>query len=444
MGAGRRRGVVIVSAHAKVRERSALRPWVRSDSGASFKRNAMCPASVKASANRRGDSRRISFMTHSLVPDYANLVLGTREPPCLSLYQPTHRRHPDNVQDPIRFRNLVRQMEESLKQRYPNREIKPLLASFHTLADDREFWNHTLDGLAVFAEPHSFRVYRLQRPVAELAVVADSFHTKPLLRIVQSADRYQILGLNRHSYTMHEGNRDHVDALPPQADEPREIDAMLNIAPENPERNTRTYGTSSPDSLTRHGIDARQNAIDADTERFFRAVDRAVEERHSKPSALPLLLAALPEHHSLFRQVSRNPLLMPEGLTTHPDALSAEALCEQAWSLILPYYLRRLDELLERFGAARTKGESAADVSDIARAAASGRVATLLIEADRIIPGTFDAASGAISRGKLEDPTTDDLLDDIGECVLKAGGEVIIVPAERMPERSGLAAIFRY
>ena len=28
-------------------------------------------------------------------------------PPCISLYQPTHRRHPDNQQDPIRFRNLV-------------------------------------------------------------------------------------------------------------------------------------------------------------------------------------------------------------------------------------------------------------------------------------------------------------------------------------------------
>ena len=28
--------------------------------------------------------------------------------PCQSLYQPTHRRHPDNQQDPIRFRHLVK------------------------------------------------------------------------------------------------------------------------------------------------------------------------------------------------------------------------------------------------------------------------------------------------------------------------------------------------
>ena len=34
--------------------------------------------------------------------------------PCISLYQPTHRRHPENQQDPIRFRNLVKEAEASL------------------------------------------------------------------------------------------------------------------------------------------------------------------------------------------------------------------------------------------------------------------------------------------------------------------------------------------
>jgi hypothetical protein len=38
-------------------------------------------------------------------------LLSPHEPPCLSLYQPTHRRHPENQHDPIRFRNLVREME---------------------------------------------------------------------------------------------------------------------------------------------------------------------------------------------------------------------------------------------------------------------------------------------------------------------------------------------
>src|SRR5690606_19405192 len=123
--------------------------------------------------------------------DYPSVLLADHAPPCLSLYQPTHRHYPERQQDPIRFRNLVKGIEASLRQKYAARDAQPLLAPFHALAEDRNFWNTTLDGLAVLATPDLFKVYRLQRPVPELYVVADSFHTKPLLRIFQSADRYQ-------------------------------------------------------------------------------------------------------------------------------------------------------------------------------------------------------------------------------------------------------------
>ena len=145
--------------------------------------------------------------------DFPGRLLDFHEPPCLSLYQPTHRHRPQNQQDLIRFRNLVKTLEESLHQKYPKREVKPLLEPFVALAADAAFWNHTLDGLAVLGGPDLFNVYRLQRPVHELAVVADSFHIKPLVRIMQSADRYQVLALNRREIKLFEGNRDVLDAI---------------------------------------------------------------------------------------------------------------------------------------------------------------------------------------------------------------------------------------
>src|SRR5688500_18503047 len=116
---------------------------------------------------------------HSLLNDYAAGLLNSPEPPCVSLYQPTNRRYPENQQDPIRFRNLTKSLEQSLRQKYTTREVTPLLELFQALADDQEFWNHTLDGLAVLGAPGLFRVYRLQRLVPEFVVVADSFHIKP-------------------------------------------------------------------------------------------------------------------------------------------------------------------------------------------------------------------------------------------------------------------------
>jgi hypothetical protein len=380
----------------------------------------------------------------ALEQDYASVLLADHEPPCLSLYQPTHRHHPENQQDPIRFRNLVKAMEASLRQKYAARETRPLLARFHALADDQAFWNHTLDGLAVLATSDIFKVYRLQRPVPELAVVAESFHTKPLLRILQSADRYQILGLNRQEVRLFEGNRDAVDEIDPAPGVPRTINDALGQESDEPERKKRVYGAAVPEATTRHGTDVRGDKLASDTERFFRAVDRAVLEHHSRPTGMPLLLAALPEHHDVFRAVSRNPFLMAEAIDVHPDALSLNALRERAWLLVQPQYLRRLSGLIERFNAARSNGLGADDLAQIAAATAAGRVAILLIEADRQIPGTFDAATGAIKLDDLEDPEVDDLLDDLGERALKAGGEVVIVPAERMPTKTGIAAIYRY
>jgi hypothetical protein len=182
----------------------------------------------------------------------------------------------------------------------------------------------------------------------------------------------------------------------------------------------------------------------SDTERFFRAVDRAVLEYHSRPSGMPLLLAALPEHHHLFRAVSRNPFLAAEAIDVHPDALSLDALRERAWQLLLPHYLERLNGLIERFRAAKSIGRGTDDLAEIATAAIAGRIATLLIDADRKVPGSFDIVTGATSLNDLGKPEVDDLLDDLGERALKTGSEVVIVPTERMPTETGIAAIYRF
>ena len=385
---------------------------------------------------------------NSLTHDYPAVLLSNEETPCLSLYQTTHRQHPDNVQDPIRFRNLVKEMEESLRQKYPKREVAPLLEQFHALADDAAFWNHTTDGLAVLAAPGMFRVYRLPRPVADLVVVADSFHTKPLMRITQSADHYQVLGLSRNSFKLFEGNRDSLVEMSPVGSGAGTADEMLDKEPDAREGAHRAYGPTGGQGPTSDsawsGTDVKQDLADRDMKQFFRAVDQVVTERYAKSGGMGLILAALPENHNLFRSVSKNPHLLKDALDVHPDAMSIDALRERAWQLIQPQYLERLAGFVDSYGVANGRGEGSGLLDDIAKAAVEKRVATLLIEADRLVPGQIDAVTGKVTTAKLDDPTVDDLLDDLGELVLRAGGEVVMVPAERMPTTTGAAAVYRF
>jgi len=380
-----------------------------------------------------------------LTPDF-RATLADAQPPCLSLYQPTHRHHPQNQQDPIRFGNLIKELEQSLQQKYSADEVTQLLRPFETLAGNREFWNHTRDGLAVFAASGIFQVYGTQRPLPELAVVAGSFHTKPLRRLLQTADRYQVLGLTRDAIRLFEGNRDALDEIDPAPGVPRTLTEALGEELTEPHSTVASYGggAGAGGGAMHHGHGGKSPEIEIDDERFFRAVDRALAEYHSQPSKLPLILAALPEHQALFRRVSHNPALLEAGITTNPDALSTEELRDQAWEVFAPQYQARLKALDNEASYARSKETGSDDLTEVAVAAVAGRVQTLLIEAGRQLPGRLDPKTGEVTQGELDDPQTDDVLDDLADLVSEMGGEVVIVPAEGMTTDTGLAAIYRY
>lgn len=53
-------------------------------------------------------------------------------------------------------------------------------------------------------------------------------------------------------------------------------------------------------------------------------------------------------------------------------------------------------------------------------------------------------ATGQIGPGDLSHPEVNDLLDDMAEMVLRMKGEVVVVPAERMPFDTGVAASYRF
>lgn len=372
--------------------------------------------------------------------EYRSILLAEHPAPCLSLYEPTHRTQPDRRQDPIRFKNLVKALDESLRRDYAAAAAESLLAPFRALEDDHAFWNHGQEGLAIFAAPDLFRIYRLQRSVPERAIVAQSFHTKPLLRILQSSDRFHVLGLNRREAVLYEGNRDAIAPIDIVPGTPR----MVTGEPLAEQRaGDIVVGSTLGEPTTREGDDATQDVVDQDTDAFFRTVDHAVLVHHTRPTGLPLLLAALPQYHHRFRAVSTNSALDDGAIDVYAPDLAPDALRERAWEIMRPRYLARLAALTDVYRMAKPDGLSTDDIVHAAKAATEGRVQTLLIEADRMMPGHIDA-DGNVTMSEGDGPGVDDVLDDLGEQVLRTGGDVVVVPKEDMPSSTGVAATFRY
>ncbi|MEO7521474.1 MAG: hypothetical protein ABIW79_06620 [Gemmatimonas sp.] len=350
-----------------------------------------------------------------------------RAGPCVSIYMPTERQFSGNQRDSFRYGQLVERTAQSLSTEFPAAEADALLAPLRELAGNERFWEHTLDGLAVLRAPDYYKVYKLQRTVPERAIVADSFHTKPLLRIAQSADRFHVLAVTRDHARLFLGDRYSLDEV--------------NTDPGFPHTVTEALGADDRDS---HEYTQGSDEIDQATTRFFRAVDRAVMDRYSKPFGMPLLLAALPQNQPAFRAVSKNAALMEDGIAINPDAISADAIRERAWEIVGPRYRARLAGFVDDYGAGKARNLATDSLDEIAMAVLGGRVRVLLVEDERTIGGRIDRDTGSIVYGDLADAHTDDLLDDLAEFALRMGGEVVIVPATDMPTKTGAAAVYRF
>ncbi len=381
-----------------------------------------------------------------LTKDLIQELLSANQAPCLSLYMPTHQKHPENLQDVIVFKSLVRQMEESLAQKYSAGEVQKYLEPIKELVQNDNIWNHTLDGLAVFSAEGLLRVVRLHKSVEELAIVADSFHTKPLRQYLQSLEHFHVLGLTLHDIRLFEGNRHSLTEIELTVDTPKTIIEALGDELTEKHSIVESYGGVGGDSTPmHHGHGGKKEETEKDAERYFRIVANTIYKNYSKPSGWPLILAALPEHHNLFQKVSKNPLLLPKGIAINPSSVSPDQLAKMAWEIVEPEYNLKLDTLIARFEQARANGKGSDDYKEVAVAAVGGRVDTLIVEADRIIEvRVTNLVTGNTQKKHLSNPKVDDLLDDMGELVLKMGGKMMVLPTEKMPSETGLAAIFRY
>ena len=379
----------------------------------------------------------MTTIDHPLLAD----LLANTERPCLSLYLPVHRTQPERRDDPTRYRALVRRLETSLDKTYKKPEVQALMKPFVELQDDEEFWNARREGIAFFASPQVMVAQHLDRPVPELAIVANSFHLKPLLRLLQTVETFHVLTITRQRIALFVGDRDGLSEVELHPDVPRTIEDALG----EEVKDARPSLSAAGGGMHSQGHSGGREENDLEMERYFRAVDRAVYEHHSRPTGLAMLLAGLPEQLGVSHKIRKhNHNIRLEGVTSHPDSLSVKDLTERAWEVMEPYLVRQSQDLVQRFVAAVAAGKGLSDPRDISRAAVEGRIDQLFVEAERQIPGIVDTATGELEFDSLNHPEVDDVLDDVAEIVLRNKGRVLVLKSEHMPSATGIAAVLRY
>lgn len=98
----------------------------------------------------------------------------------LSLYMPMARSFPDQEQNKVRYRNLLRELRGQLESDAEAAQLSQL-EPFDALMQDDDLWRSPRDGLAVIGGEGVFRVFSLYQRVEEQVRVAERPYLKPLL-----------------------------------------------------------------------------------------------------------------------------------------------------------------------------------------------------------------------------------------------------------------------
>ncbi|MBD2778590.1 hypothetical protein [Iningainema tapete] len=370
----------------------------------------------------------------------------------VSIYMPTHPAGPEVRQDPVRFKNLIKEAEARLIDAgLEQNEAMELLAKVHQL-DQQNFWDQLGEqGLAVFISKDIFRYYTLPIDFKELVVVTDRFHVKPLLPILNGNGRFYLLTLSQKDVKFFEGTHYtikevEVENLPKSLDEALGYDdtakeGQFRIA-------TSKGGTSNP--FSQPGAFHGQGSPDRDQHQeailqFFHLIDGALHEKLRNQTA-PLVLAGVEYLMPLYRSANSYQHLMEEGITGNVKIESGKELHEQAWPIVEAQYKKSQQEVIERFNELFGSNSELAsnDIKQILPAAYYQRVDSLIVAVGEQQWGLFEPTSQTVYLHQEEETGDEDLLDFVAAHTLLNGGTVYAVPPEQVPFSSPVAAIFRY
>lgn len=365
----------------------------------------------------------------------------------ISIFLPTHRAGQDTQQDPIRFKNLLREAEQwLLDSGIGPREAGAFLQPAQALLENGHFRQHQNDGLAVFMASDDFHYYRLPFSVEELLIIAQAYYVKPVLPLFTNNGHYYILAISQNEVRLFEGTRYSVSQIDLPKATPKSLDEALQFDDLEKQLQVHTgtaQGGVRDGMFHGHGLGDEEQKVRI--ERYLNLVDSSLKEIFRDQQA-PLVLAGVDYLLPIYHKVSEYATIMEESITGSPEQFRPEELQEQAWPIVEPYFRQEMETVVEQYQQLVGTGKATDNIEEIVAAAFYGRVDKLVLATNTQVWGIFDPDTGNVVHYQEAQSQEDNLplLDFAAMQTLQNGGSVYALSQEEMPTNSSVLAVFRY
>jgi len=342
---------------------------------------------------------------------------------CVTIILNTHRTHPENQQDPIALKNLVKEASDRLLADEHKRDAKVIIERLEVLAESVDH-NHNLESLILFVNEDIAEYSRLPISVEPRVVIDHTFATRDLVRAMHLETGYYVLVLSQQKTRLIEAYTDKV---------------VQEFGKPFPIENNQFYSTNGPELSNA----SRQSNLMAE---FFNRIDKEVNAIRGLHS-LPVLICSeegnfneylkiADQKHSLFETY-----LKKSGLDD-----SDHTIAKEAWEVVKSHLIEKNNARKAELLQAVSKGTFLSDTNDIYQAIQAGRVQTLFIEEGLFQPAVIEDGKivyvGEEERNKKS--VIDDIYDELIEQNMSFGGDVVFLPKGELTDFGGFGAITRY
>jgi len=352
----------------------------------------------------------------------------------LSLYMPTAKAGSEIRQNSIRYKNLLKQIQDSIK----DREIWDTISS---VEGEPDFWNTQLHGLAVLGTPDLLRLYRLPMTLPELVRVNTHFHLRPLLPFLNNNGSFLVLTIDQQKIRLWLGS--HFDKLVeiPLPDLPTSFEDYLATYDTKAEIQFRGghFGGSGNQGLF-HGHGDVTAKEETEIKHFLQHFDGEISNL-LKEYNLPLVIAGVESILPLYLEANTYKLMIGKGIDVQPESISEDKLRQKAWELVEPYYQASQQQYLAEIGEQSHVDRVTNELARILQDSFQGKVKALFVSPQAERWGYFNPDTQAVDFHQERQANSQDLYDTAVEWVLKRGGDVYLDEDQSSPP---ITALLRY
>ncbi len=368
---------------------------------------------------------------------------------CASVFMPAHRAAPENRQDPIRLKNLLRRTEESLVERgLRSADARDILAPAAAQVHDAMFWTQQQGGLCFYFWPQGFRKFRVPAELKEKVVVDKRPWLLPLLPLATDDARFFVLAISGESVRLLEASR-YATAERELPGAPQGMADLARFIDEEKQLQFHTRAAPADNAGNRAAV---FHGHGGETERENRNVRlREYCQLIGKPLAsvlaeetVPLVLAADGPLMAIFRDVCPYRHLFKEGISGNPDELRPAQLQQEAWQRIEPTVQASQRRAIDAYREAVSHGKGTDRLEDVLSAGSQGRIAALMVDRDAEQWGRFEEGAASVELHGEPKPGDQELVNLAAAMALQQSADVFAWPSDDLPTCEPVAAVLRY